>query len=37
LHPFRAAAKVALVELALSDRSESNGRHLWPVEFSERD
>ena len=28
LHPFRAAAKAALIELALGERSESNGRHL---------
>jgi len=28
LHPFRAAAKAALIELALGERSESNGRRL---------
>ena len=28
LHPFGANAKAALIELALSERSESNGKHL---------
>jgi hypothetical protein len=27
-HPFRAAARAALIELALGERSESNRRHL---------